>query len=321
MISRPLLRWLGGKYQLAEWIVGHFPDHTIYLEPFGGAASVLLRKPRAYNEIVNDLDDDLVNLYRVLRSDDAAQLIRRLELTPYAEAEYRAALEPTSEPIERAARLIIRSHFAHGTNAAKRERPAGFRSDGRSGTTNVAGEWADYPAALSAIVERFKGVTIRCEPASALIDEYRDPKVLIYLDPPYMPATRSKKARQGGEGYHAYEHELTAEGHAALLDQISDHPAMILISGYPTDLYAEKLAGWPCRKIKARAHNNSPRVECLWMNQLCAERLSHGPLFHPRNPQDQPNNPQPGPQENRAPPLRFNEISPSLAAGSREVSR
>jgi hypothetical protein len=92
--SRPLLRWLGGKFRLAEWIVGQMPAHDIYLEPFGGAASVLMRKPRAYNEIINDLDDELVNLFRVLREREAAaELIRRLELTAYAEAEYQLALK------------------------------------------------------------------------------------------------------------------------------------------------------------------------------------------------------------------------------------
>jgi site-specific DNA-adenine methylase len=66
--TRPVLRWLGGKFRLAPWIVSHFPEHRIYLEPFGGSASVLLHKPRAYNEIYNDLDGELVNLFQVLRA-------------------------------------------------------------------------------------------------------------------------------------------------------------------------------------------------------------------------------------------------------------
>lgn len=294
--SRPLLRWLGGKYRLAEWIVGQMPDHLIYLEAFAGAASVLFRKPRAYNEIINDLDGDLVNLFRVLRSPAAGELIRRLTLTAYAEAEYQLANRPVAgaDRVERARRLIVRSHMAHGSNGARPDRPAGFRSDGRSGTTNVAGEWAALPAALTAMVERLRGVTIRQEPAGALIDEYRDQKVLIYLDPPYMPETRSTKARQR-EGYHAYRHEMSVEDHERLLAQICDHPAMIMISGYDTPLYRDRLAGWSVRSKRARAHRNSPRTELLWLNQACAEALDHGPLFT-KTPSLSPTGPHPAPQ-------------------------
>lgn len=277
--ARPLLRWLGGKYRLASWVVSQMPEHRIYLEPYGGAASVLFRKPRAYNEIVNDLDDELVNLFRVMREPlQARLLVRRLKLTPYAEAEYQLALEPAAEPIERAARLIVRSHLGHGSNSARIDRPSGFRCDGRKGTTNVAREWADYPAALAHMVRRLRGVSIRCLPAGEIIGRYRDPKVLIYLDPPYVTGTRSAKKKQD-EGFHAYRHEMTDADHSALLDQICDHPAMIMLSGYWSELYAERLAGWRCLTKDARAHRNLPRVERLWLNDACVRALDHGPLF------------------------------------------
>lgn len=66
--TRPVLRWHGGKWVLAPWIIGHFPPHRIYTEAFGGGASILMRKARAYSEVYNDLDEDVVNIFRVLRS-------------------------------------------------------------------------------------------------------------------------------------------------------------------------------------------------------------------------------------------------------------
>ena len=65
--TRPVLRYHGGKFRLAPWILTFFPRHTVYVEPFGGAAPVLLQKERLGAECYNDLDGEVVNLFRVLR--------------------------------------------------------------------------------------------------------------------------------------------------------------------------------------------------------------------------------------------------------------
>lgn len=276
--SRPVLRWLGGKWRLAPWIIEHFPPHRIYVEPFGGAASVLLRKERSYNEIYNDLDGELVNLFRVLRSSEAAALIEKLRLTPYARAEYELALQPCDEPLERARRMVVRSHMAHGTGGARLDRPTGFRVDGRSGTTNVAGEWADFPSCLARVVDRIRGVCLQTRPAIDLIKDYDTPAALIYLDPPYMPATRSAKSRKT-EGYHTYAHELTVEDHEQLLQVICASSAMVVLSGYPAALYERHLSNWYRVERAARAHRNSPRTEVLWINGAAREAMPKLGLF------------------------------------------
>lgn len=276
--SRPLLRWLGGKYRLARWIVRHFPAHRRYLEPYGGGGSVLLHKDRAYNEIYNDLDGELVNLFRVLRG-DAGRLLELLALTPYARAEYLAAFEPIDDPVERARRTLVRSHMGHGTGGARIDRPTGFRSDGVTMTTNVAGQWASFPNALPAIIERLQGVNIEQKPALDLIRTYDDPRTLIYLDPPYLPGTRSCKSRKPDEKYHTYAFELSLDDHVELLEESRRSSAMIVLSGYPDPLYDDMLTGWEKRSCAARAHRNSPRTEMLWLNPAVAAALGAGPLF------------------------------------------
>lgn len=97
--GRPVLRWHGGKWLLAPWIISHFPPHRVYVEPFGGAGSVLLRKPRSYAEIYNDLDDDVVSMFRVLRSERAGELVANIIHTPFARSEFEAAYRETEDPL------------------------------------------------------------------------------------------------------------------------------------------------------------------------------------------------------------------------------
>jgi site-specific DNA-adenine methylase len=114
---RPPVKWHGGKYYLCSRIIGHFPPHHTYVEPFGGAASVLLNKPPSPVEVYNDLDERITRLFRVLR-DHGEELHRRLTLTPYSEIEFERANEPATDQIERS-RMLIPS-FRTGAFAAGR---------------------------------------------------------------------------------------------------------------------------------------------------------------------------------------------------------
>lgn len=272
--TRPVLRYLGGKWRLAPWIIAHFPAHRVYVEPFGGAASVLLRKPRSAGECYNDLDGNLVNLFAVLRNPPAAaELCRRISLTPFARDEYDLAFEVIDEPIERARRLIVRSYMGHGSSSAISQRSTGFRASlvNRGGAL-PAGEWPGLPAALQAVSDRFKGVLIEHRPATQVIERYDNADTLIYLDPPYVQGTRSAK-RRGGKAFHAYAFELSDDDHMALLARCLQARAMIVISGYGNQLYDTALSGWQRETKETHADGALDRTEVLWINPQAGAAL------------------------------------------------
>lgn len=265
--TRPVLRWHGGKWVLAPWIIAHFPAHRIYVEPYGGAASVLLRKPRAYAEVWNDLDGQVVNLFRVLRDPDLApQLVEALRLTPFARAEFEASYGPADDPVEGARRLIVRSFMGFGSDGHNTEVKTGFRADAKRSGTTPAHDWVNYAQVLPAAVERLKGVVIEQRPALQVMDSHDRKDTLHYCDPPYPPETRSTKSRKRGDRYHAYAHEMTADDHAALLAHLKTLKGMVVLSSYPSKLYDGELAGWHRVERAARADGARPRTEVLWMN-------------------------------------------------------
>lgn len=282
--SRPVLRWHGGKWRLAPWIIAHLPPHRTYVEPYGGAASVLIQKPRAYAEVYNDLDDDVVGLFRVLRDPARSELLRSaLRLTPFARAEFRLAYESTDDPVERARRLIVRSFMGFGSNAhasaANGHRSTGFRSNVTRSSTTPAADWRGYPDALSAIIDRLRGVVIECRPALDVMRRHDGGDTLLYVDPPYLPETRVGLTgrRQG-----MYRHEMAADDHAELLAWLGTARSMVALSGYDCPLYAAMLAGWRCLTRSTYADGARPRTECLWLNPRAVEALEAaqaGPLF------------------------------------------
>lgn len=273
---RPVLRWHGGKWLLASWIIGHFPAHRVYVEPFGGAASVLLRKPRSYAEIYNDLDGEAVNLFRVLRdSERAARLIEVLRLTPFAREEFASSYSLTDEPIERARRLVVLSFMGFGSNAHARH-PTGFRSNSNRSGTTPAHDWRNYPDSLCAIVQRLSGVVIENRDAGAVMLKHDGPETLHYADPPYLHETRSQGHNPETRGY---AHEMTDDDHRRMLELLRSLRGMVVLSGYPSALYDDALPGW--RRVSRAAHADGARdrTEVLWLNpQACARLDGRMPL-------------------------------------------
>ena len=264
--TRPVLRWHGGKWLLAQWIIEHFPPHRVYVEPYGGAYSVGFQKPRAYAEIWNDLDDELWNLFRVLQDPAKAErLLALLELTPFSRTEFEWAYKPARNQVERARRLLIRSFMGHGSDGGSGIYRTGFRAaSNRSGTT-PAHDWRNYPPALGQIVERLKGVVIEHRPALQVMARHDGPDTLHFVDPPYLVSTRSRANRRPDNGG-VYRHELTEEQHVELLAALQELAGMVVLSGYPSELYEDMLPGWLRIDREAFADGALARTECLWLN-------------------------------------------------------
>lgn len=269
-MNHPLIRYHGGKFRIAHWVISHMPNHTCYTEVFGGAAGVLLQKPRAYAEVYNDLDGEMVNLFRVLRNKSELDLlINQLILTPYARAEFELAWEYVSEPVERARRTIIRAQMGFGSAGATKG-VTGFRIDTKRQYGTAQSLWADYPKHLSAIGQRLTGVLIENRPAIQVLKDHDAPSTLHYIDPPYVHDTRHAGAKAG----RIYRHEMTNDDHVELLKNLLELEGKVLLSGYSSNLYAELLKGWERVDIKARissGRGTDTRTECLWMNPAASK--------------------------------------------------
>lgn len=265
----PVLRYHGGKWRIADWVLAHFPDASAfdtYIEPFGGSASVLMRKPRSQYEVYNDLDGEIVNVFRVLQDDAQRQrLTELLMLTPYARSEFELSYQPNDDPVEQARRTVFRAFSGFGSAAATKGR-TGFRGfSGSSGRgVNPASYWSRYPANLAAFGERLSGVVIECRPAIDVMRDRDGPDVLHYVDPPYLLGTRQM---QTGDRY--YRHEMSDADHLALIDVCCQLEGYVVLSAYASDLYRERLHDWSLVTTDSQAsgrRGSVSRTESLWLS-------------------------------------------------------
>lgn len=274
--TRPVLRYFGGKWRLAPWIISHFPEHRVYVEPFGGAASVLMQKPRTYAEIYNDLDSEVVNVFRILRDPGkAAELVKLIRLTPFARDEFESAYTPSTDPIEQARRTILKAFAGHGSDSIHRGKASdngmftricqwkagtGFRSTSHQSGTTPADDWMRWAEQINRFCERLQGVVIENRPALKVIQQYDKEDALIYVDPPYLLESRRRKD-------HGYRHEMTEEDHRDLAEVLHSVKGMVIVSGYQSQLYEELYPVW--RKIKKHAvtmGKGDRATEVLWIS-------------------------------------------------------
>lgn len=269
-ISRPILRYFGGKFKIAPWIIEQFPQHRIYAEPFGGGASVLLRKTRSYGEVYNDLDEEIVGVFRVLQS-DFDRLKHRLANTPFSRSEYDLAYTSCEDATERAARTIIRSMMGYGNSAQRACGKTGFAAMNSVTGNTRASQWKNWLECLEQFRDRLMGVVIENRPAIEVIAQQDTDGSLFYLDPPYVSSTRIS-----GE----YKYEMTDDDHRELCRVLQGIKGMAIISGYDNEIYRE--LGWQTKSMTtfSMAGKASPkRKEVLWISPRAAAAHAQASLF------------------------------------------
>lgn len=250
-----ILRYFGGKVLMAPKIISLFPSHDAYVEPYAGGAAVLLAKPRSKLEVYNDINGDMANLFRVLR-DRREDLAEAVALTPFSREEHEIAYQPSDDPLERARRVLIRSHFGFGSNGI--HKPTGFRAAGlRAGSLPVHG-WMKMPEAIRVTAERMRGVVVENRPAVQVMQSHDSPSALFYVDPPYLHETRDRTSR--------YANEMTEADHIEMLACLKSLKGSVVLSGYASDLYDRALEGWRRIELRALADQARERIEVLWCN-------------------------------------------------------
>lgn len=276
--TRPPLRYHGSKWEVAPWLISHFPEHGVYTEAFGGGAAVLLRKAACGQEFYNDLDGEIVNLFRVLRSRWRA-LRRALELTPFAREEFDLSFKLCGDGVEQARRTIVRSFMgmAGGLTRTNRDgtpQRTGFRCYPREGRRNgYTVEWASMPAGLDAAVERLKKVFIECCDALDLLRRCDAVDALHYVDPPYVHSTRTPAA---GGSHRGYRFEMVDQDHERMAAVLHELVGPVVLSGYRCALYDRLFADWERHERPTHADGGRPRTEVIWLNRRACDARESG---------------------------------------------
>lgn len=257
---RQVLKYPGSKWRIAKDLAALIPPHHSYVEPYFGSGALLFNKPPSDIETVNDLDHEVVNLFRCIQM-DSERLARLVMTTPYSREVYDSQFDDTVSPnglskFQRAAGFLVRCWQGHGFRTAGGK--VGWKNDvvGREQSYSLW-NWYRLPEWIIEVTERLRMVQIENRPALELIERFNYPDVFFYLDPPYLLDTRDRRQ---------YANELEDSDHVELLKAILKSGAMVMISGYESELYNDFLAGWHKETFKSHAEGGKARQEIVWMN-------------------------------------------------------
>jgi DNA adenine methylase len=272
---RPPFAYYGGKVGLSRKLVDLLPPHRVYIEPFFGSGAVLFAKAPSPMEFVNDIDDGIVTFFRVLRErpEDLARVCR---LTPYARAEYQAAVATegsTVDDLERARLFWVRVNQSFAKTAGVRTGWSATVARTQSTGASVQGRIDRF----AACAERLSRVTIEhCDAADLVSRMAKSADTVVYADPPYLHTTRVSASRND------YRAEMTEDDHQRLAEVLRATSAVVVLSGYSSSLYDSLYEGWwsvdwavTAFSSNSRTNQRTGRVERVWMNRPPEDLWQH----------------------------------------------
>lgn len=281
---RAPFEYYGGKGHMIAKIVPLIPDGKVYVEPYCGAASVFFNKPTHSVEVLNDLNGDIVNLFRVLQDRESfGELRHRVMYTLYARAEFARAMETLAEPmpeppnVDRAwAWFVAQNQGFSGQAKSVGQWSRVFTSSG--GVAKNVNSWLMRQSLLDAWRHRLMTTQIDNRDALEVIRYWDSPETVFYCDPPYVLDTRAKGSRA------KYKHECQNDHHASLVDALLGLKGKAVVSGYDHAIYEPlAAAGWECKRFSTACHAPNrgrgskvrgpgngmkycPRTECVWVS-------------------------------------------------------
>jgi len=265
---RPAFKIHGGKYYLANWVVENFPEgyeNLDYIEPFSGAASVLLNKNPTVKpvvEILNDLHSGVAAIHKTLR-DESEAFIKKLRNVTYSERVFTREFNRQNTQFDNEFDFALNEFIVRRMSRGGLKKAFAWSDRERGGKPGDVNAWETIIDMLPEIADRLKEVFIFNKPAIQVISSFNSENALCYCDPPYVPETRVSTD--------AYELEMTIDDHIALASTLKSFRGKVVLSGYPSTLYKRLYKDWRCIKKKIANHSSqqkakSVKVECLWLN-------------------------------------------------------
>lgn len=254
------ISYYGGKQRIASKIIEHIPPHTVYVEPFCGGCAVLFKKGLPpvkssdyYREVINDKNDDLINMFRVLQRNQ--EFKHRLEFTLYSSSELKRAKDiiknkPENE-LERAWGYFVGLHLSFSNDLR------GFKRSTSSENHTITID--RKIKTIQQTINRLKKICIENTDALKIIEYWDSPQTCFYCDPPY-PGTD-----QGN--YSGY----TIEDYEALINALKTCKGSIVLSCYNQGIEPKKWKRIDINAVmsaangKKRKQSKTKRIESLWI--------------------------------------------------------